>query len=225
MNVTVRFFAGLVDTVGRRHLTLTLASGATVADLLTAIERDVTPAHDLRRMRVATAVNREYRPSSHLLREGDEIALIPPVSGGAPDGRVDGRITDEPLSLDRVVALVRDPGAGAIVTFSGVTREVPRLEYEAYAEMAVPLLTQILDEIAQEHEVIALAAEHRIGTVPLGEPSVVIAASSAHRAEAFAAARAAIDRIKERLPVWKVEIDADGEAVRVPGTPVEVPDD
>lgn len=222
--MTVRFFAGLVDTVGRRRITLTLASGATVADLMTTIERDLTPAPDLRRMRVAAAVNREYRPLGHTLRDGDEIALIPPVSGGATAARVEGRLTGEPLSLDRVVDRVRDPAAGAIVTFSGVTRDVPRLEYEAYVEMAEPMLRRLLQEIAQEHEVIALAAEHRVGPVPLGDPSVVIAASSAHRPEAFAAARAAIDRIKERLPVWKVEIDTDGAATRVAGTPVEVSD-
>ncbi len=221
--MTVRIFAGLVDIVGRRRLTLTLPAESTVADLFAAIERDTSPPPDLLRMRVAAAVNREYRPAGHPLRDGDEIALIPPVSGGAAEARVDGRIGRDPLSLDRVVARVRDPAAGAIVTFSGVTRDVPRLEYEAYVEMAEPLLRRILREIADEYGVIAVAAEHRVGSVPLGEPSVVIAASSAHRPEAFGAARAAIDRIKESLPVWKTEVVSDGTAARVAGTAVEVP--
>src|SRR6185503_12927802 len=113
---------------------------------------------------------------------------------------------------------VREPRAGAIVCFEGVTREVPRLDYEAYAEMAEPRLRAIAAEEAARHGLTAVAVEHRTGTVALGEPSVIVAASAAHRGEAFAGARAVIDRVKAEAPIWKVEVAADGRRQRVEGT-------
>lgn len=138
--------------------------------------------------------------------------------------RIHARITPEPLSADALCGLVADDGAGATVTFHGTTRTVDRLEYEAYVEMAEPLLRDILADVAARHDVLALAAEHRIGTVPRREASVVIAASAAHRGPAFAAAREAIDRIKAQVPIWKREVDvtpAGVDARWVDGTPVE----
>ena len=120
-------------------------------------------------------------------------------------------ISSEPLSLDRLAAMVARDGAGAVVTFSGVTRQVDRLEYEAYAEMAEERIAEILTEAHTRHGLEAIAAEHRIGSVPLGEPSVIVAASSAHRPEAFAAAREAIDRIKAEAPIWKREVEGEEE--------------
>jgi molybdopterin synthase catalytic subunit len=161
-----------------------------------------------------------------VLVDGDELAVIPPVSGGAPEGdaAIHTAITDQPLSVDKLIELVRHPGAGAIVTFHGTTRSVDRLDYEAYDEMAGELLARIVDEVAAKHGVLAAAAEHRTGSVPLGEASVVVAVSSAHRPEAFAAARETIDRIKQELPVWKREVehtDAGESANWVEGTPVK----
>lgn len=138
--------------------------------------------------------------------------------------RIHARVTAEPLSADALCALVADDGAGATVTFQGTTRTVDRLEYEAYAEMAEPLMRDILAGVASRHDVLALAAEHRIGTVPRREASIVIAASSAHRGPAFAAAREAIDRIKAHVPIWKREVDVTAAGVDarwVEGTPVE----
>jgi molybdopterin synthase catalytic subunit len=124
----------------------------------------------------------------------------------AAKGNVHARISAEPLSLSEVAKLVSDPAAGAIVTFQGSTREVDRLDYEAYVEMAEPYMRWLLHECLEQHGLQALAAEHRVGSVPLGEASVVVAASAAHREEAFAGARAAIDRIKAEVPIWKREL-------------------
>ena len=114
-------------------------------------------------------------------------------------------ITAEPLSLDVLAAAVRDPRAGAIVTFSGVTRDVSHLDYEAYAEMAGPLIDEIVRKATDTHGLTRAAARHRIGRVPLGEPSVIVAASAPHRPEAFAGAREIIDQIKACAPIWKRE--------------------
>ncbi|MCB0880667.1 MAG: molybdenum cofactor biosynthesis protein MoaE [Thermoleophilia bacterium] len=129
-------------------------------------------------------------------------------------------MTDGPVSLDALVEWVGDPQAGAVVTFTGTTRTVARLEYEGYAEMARDVMADILARVAAAHGVIAIAAHHRLGDVPRGQAGVAIAASAAHRPEAFAATRAAIDLIKAEVPIWKREIDGD-RAEWVRGTPVE----
>jgi molybdopterin synthase catalytic subunit len=127
------------------------------------------------------------------------------------------RVTGEPLDLAALAAAVRDPRAGAVVLFEGVTREVEELDYEAYVEMAEPRLAAIAEEEAVRHGLCAVAVEHRTGTVPLSEPSVLVAVSAPHRGEAFAGARAVIDRVKAEAPIWKVEITAAGRR-RVEGT-------
>ena len=144
------------------------------------------------------------------------MALIPPVSGGA--GEVHARVTDGTLSVERLAALVGRAGAGAIVTFQGTTRDVDRLEYEAYREMAEERIAAILRGCVQRHGLQAAAAEHRVGAVPLGETSVVVAVSAAHREEAFAGAREAIDRIKAEAPIWKKEARPGREGDWVQGT-------
>jgi len=128
-------------------------------------------------------------------------------------------VSERLLSPADVNAAVRDPRAGAVVCFQGVTREVASLEYEAYVEMARERIDSILQEAVAAHGLCAAAAEHRVGTVPLGEPSVVVAVSAPHRDEAFAGAREIIDRIKAEAPIWKVEVDEAGVARPVPGTP------
>jgi MoaE-MoaD fusion protein len=197
VRVRVRLFAQLRERAGRQELELDLPDGARVADALAAVDELAAG------LPLVLAVNREYAPHEQELHAGDELALIPPVSGGA--ARVHAEVLHRPLSLDALVALVRDPRAGAVVTFSGVTRDVEALEYEAYAEMAVQALRGIAEVAAARHGLCAVAVEHRVGTVPLSEASVIVAASAPHRAEAFAGAREVIDELKLVAPVWKRE--------------------
>ena len=206
MRVNVRLFAVLRERAGSESLEIDLDEGATVADAVRAL------APVAGEMPFRMAVNREYANDSTPIAEGDELAAIPPVSGGASEATrvIRARVSTEPLDLDALSRSVGDPAAGAIVTFQGVTREVDSLSYEAYAEMAEPRIEAILRDCAERHGLRAIAAEHRIGEVPLGEPSVIVAASAAHRAEAFAGARAVIDRVKAEAPIWKVEVDAAG---------------
>jgi molybdopterin synthase catalytic subunit/molybdopterin converting factor small subunit len=221
--VSVRLFAILRERAGTGDLALELPAGATVADALAELRRLPGLGETLERIEVATAVNREWSDPSTPLEAGDELALIPPVSGGAGGTRGTGesvdvhvRVTSEPLQLDPLARMVvRDP-AGAIVSFQGVTREVERLDYEAYAEMAEERMRAILAEVVAEHGLEAAAAEHRTGSVPLGEPSVIVCVSAGHRGEAFAGARDAIDRIKAEAPIWKQEVDG-GESRWVEG--------
>jgi len=208
MKVSVRLFAGLRQRAGGSHVEVELPEGARVADLLAAMGS--TPVGALAPGQCVVAINREYAPASATVREDDEVALIPPVSGGAGTAVRGVRVTGEPLDVARLSAAVRDPRAGAVVIFEGVTREVPELDYEAYAEMAAGKLHAIGEEEAARHGLCAVAIEHRTGTVPLGEPSVVVAASAPHRGEAFAGARALIDRVKAEAPIWKVEVTGDG---------------
>jgi molybdopterin synthase catalytic subunit len=215
VNVSVRLFAGLRERAGSERVDVELPDGARVADLLEALA--ATPVGALRPGQCVVAINREYARADEPIGAGDEVALIPPVSGGEGPVRA-VRVTAEPLELAPLAAAVRDPRAGAVVCFEGVTRDVPSLEYEAYAEMAEPRLRAIAEEEAARHGLCAVAVEHRVGTVPLSEPSVIVAAAAAHRGEAFAGARAVIDRVKAEAPIWKVEIGPDGQAQRVPGT-------
>jgi MoaE-MoaD fusion protein len=213
MKVTVRLFAGLRERAGGQHVDVELPDGASVGDLLAAMAS--TPVGRLEPGQCVVAINREYAPASAVVRAEDEVALIPPVSGGADPFAV--RVTDEPLDIAALSAAVRDPRAGAVVVFEGVTREVPELDYEAYAEMALEKLRAIAAEELARHGLCAVAVEHRVGTVPLGEPSVIVAASAPHRGEAFAGARALIDRVKAEAPIWKVEVDG-ADRRRVEGT-------
>ncbi len=209
MVVSVRLFAGLRERAGRDRVEVELPDGAIVSDLLAAM--DVAPRS------CVVAINREYADEQAVVRAGDEVALVPPVSGGAGVVR-SVRVTGEPLDLAALAAAVRDPAAGAVVLFEGVTREVAELDYEAYAEMAEPKLRAIGEEVAAAYGLSAVALEHRTGTVPLSEPSVIVAAAAPHRAEAFNGARALIDRVKAEAPIWKVEVDAAGGRTRVEGT-------
>lgn len=218
MTVSVKLFAILRERAGRGEVEIELPAEATVADALEALGRVAGLGELIGRMPVAMAVNRDYADAGTALAAGDELALIPPVSGGAPEtDRVHARVTSEPLRLERLADGVVRPGAGAVVTFQGVTREVERLDYEAYEEMAGERIETILAECAAAHGLEAAAAEHRVGSVPLGEPSVIVAVSAAHRGEAFAGAREAIDRIKAEAPIWKREVKG-GEARWVEGT-------
>jgi molybdopterin synthase catalytic subunit len=211
MKVTVRLFAILRERAGTERIDLELPDGARVADAIAAVD-DLAGGLSL-----VMAVNREYAAADQRLEPGDELALIPPVSGGATTAP-HVAIREQALSLDALADLVRDPRAGAVVTFSGVTRDVGWLDYEAYVEMALEQMQGIVAAAIDRHQLCAAAAEHRIGRVPLGEPSVIVAASAAHRGEAFAGAREIIDEIKARAPIWKAE-----EGDWVEGSPPPAP--
>lgn len=196
MKVSVRLFAQLRERAGARELELELPEGAMVADALAAVE-DLAAGLPL-----VLAVNREYAARDAELHAGDELALIPPVSGGAPPWvRVTGQALDPGALADRV----RDARAGAVVTFTGVTREADHLDYEAYEDMAVERMRAIVDAAVARHGLCAAAAEHRVGRVDLSEPSVAVAVSAPHRGEAFAGAREIIDELKATAPIWKRE--------------------
>jgi molybdopterin synthase catalytic subunit len=205
VEVTVRLFAMLRERAGSSSVTLSLPEGARVRDALDSL------AGLAEGIPLVMAVNREYASEEQVLGAGDELALIPPVSGGSTRAAPWVRVSAEPLVLDALAVRVRDPRAGAVVTFSGVTREVERLDYEAYVEMAEERLAAIATEAVARHGLCAAAVEHRVGEVPLSEPSVIVAASAPHRGEAFAGAREIIDEIKRRAPIWKRE---EGDWVR-----------
>jgi MoaE-MoaD fusion protein len=198
MRVSVRLFAVLRERAGAGEIELELPDGASVGDALAQV-RALTDG-----VPVVMAVNREYADASARLSSGDELALIPPVSGGSVDS-LHARVTEEPLTLEPLITLVRDPHAGAVVTFQGVTRDVAQLDYEAYAPMAERKIAEIVAAAIERHGLSAAAAEHRIGVVPLSEPSVIVAASAPHRDAAFAGAREIIDEIKAQAPIWKKE--------------------
>jgi MoaE-MoaD fusion protein len=216
MEVEVRLFAMLRERAGSDAVTVELPEGATVREAIDALGSEHGLAELIAAMPVVMAVNREYAGEDAALSAGDELALIPPVSGGEALA-VHTRVTEESLEVDALARRVTRPSAGAIVTFQGTTRDVSELEYEAYREMAEERIATIVAEAIARHELEAAAAEHRLGTVPLGEASVAVAVSAAHRAEAFAGAREIIDRIKAEVPIWKKEIEG-GEERWVDGT-------
>jgi MoaE-MoaD fusion protein len=205
MRVAVRLFAGLREIAGTRATEIELEGGSTAADVWAALDLGDEPPG------VLVAVNKSYAPRDTVLADGDEVALIPPVSGGA------FRLSEAPLSLDDAVREVASDEAGAIATFTGTTRarsrgrEVIRLEYEAYEGMAEAEMERIASELKERHSLIAVAIHHRVGVVAVGETSVVIAVSSAHRADALTACGEAIDRLKGTVPLWKKEIYVGGE--------------
>jgi molybdopterin synthase catalytic subunit len=193
--VRIRLFAALRERAGADELEVELPDGALVSDALARVE----PLID--RVPVVMAVNREYADAQTELHADDEVALIPPVSGGS----FHVRVTAEPLALDPLLELVKDPRAGAVVSFLGVTREVAQLEYEAYAEMAERQMAEIVERAIDNHGLCAVAVEHRVGAVALSESSVAIAVSAPHRHDAFAGAREIIDELKAHAPIWKRE--------------------
>jgi molybdopterin synthase catalytic subunit/molybdopterin converting factor small subunit len=221
MDVTVRLFAVLREQAGAGTLELTLEDGATVHDAIAALRRG--PLSGLPpEAPFVVAVGREYAPRDQRLKPGDELALVPPVSGGAGDGDRDrvrlAEVTGEDLDPEAIRRLVADPSTGATVVFVGTTREIPSLEYEAYADMAAEQIARIAAAAADEHGLAAVAVAHRTGTVLLGEPSVVVAVSAAHRTEAFVGARAVLDAVKGQAPIWKREHPDDGPPAWVAGT-------
>ncbi len=202
MTVTVRLFAGLRERAGWSEREL---EAKRVADIWPALGLGEEPDGLL------YAVNRAYAERERELADGDEVALIPPVSGGSL------RVTQEPLSLEGVVAEIADERAGAVATFTGTVRRESRdrtvnyLEYEAYAEMAEDVIAQLAAELGERYDLCAVAIHHRIGRVEIGEASVMIAVSAPHRRDALAACKDAIDTLKQTVPLWKKEVYEGGE--------------
>jgi molybdopterin synthase catalytic subunit/molybdopterin converting factor small subunit len=201
--IKVRLFAGLRERAG--YSERELEGVAQVADVWPALDLGDEPQGLL------YAVNREYADTGCELADGDEVALIPPVSGGA------FRVTEGPLSLRAVVDEVTDESAGAVATFLGTVRRESRghtvlyLEYEAYAEMAEDVMAQIASDLEQRYDLWAVAIHHRVSRVEIGEASVAIAVSAAHRQDALAACKDAIDILKQTVPLWKKEVYEGGE--------------
>jgi len=214
VRVRIRFFASYREAAGVERVDLELPEGASIRDAIAAAAREhaLPPAGGS----IVVARNQEYVTSDATLVEGDEIALIPPVSGGSAGARERIAVLERPLSVDEVTAAARDDAFGAVVVFLGTVRDasrgrrVTRLEYEAYAEMAAAKMREIADRLEVEHAPLRLAMHHRVGDLAIGEVAVVVAAGAPHRDAAFAAARAAIDELKRVVPIWKKEHGEDG---------------
>jgi molybdopterin synthase catalytic subunit len=205
MRVTVRLFAGLREHAGTGRRDLELGEEARVEDVWPALGLGEEPAG------LVYAVNRAYVDRDRTLAEGDEVALIPPVSGGA------FRLTEDPIDLAATVREVEDERAGAIATFIGTVRaqsrgrKVVRLEYEAYEGMAESVMADLAEQLQKRYDLCAVAITHRVGICGIGEASVAIAVSAPHRQDALAACKDAIDTLKETVPLWKKEVYEGGE--------------
>ena len=205
MRITVKLFAGLRERAGKSERDVELDSGARVADVWQPLGLGEEPEGLL------YAVNKEYATPDRRLSEGDEVALIPPVSGG------EFRLTADPIDVGAVIAAVADEQAGAVATFLGTTRlqsrdrTVVHLEYEAYEGMAEKVMEEIADALQERYELCRIAITHRVGRVGIGETSVAIAVSAPHREHALAACKEAIDTLKIDVPLWKKEVYEGGE--------------
>ncbi len=232
ISVRVRAFAGLREALGTNNLTIGLPQGTDVAGLVARLTTDY-PQAGLPARRFTVAINRAYAAPDRVLADGDEVALIPPVSGGSGTGASDdcsGRsptepraklfeIVTAPISLDEVAARVAAADRGGITVFAGTVRGVTGdvstdyLEYEAYPEMAEAMLAQIGNEVlARWPSVAAMSIVHRVGRLEVGETSIAIAVAAAHRQDTFDACHYAIDRVKQIAPIWKREVGSDGVA-------------
>jgi molybdopterin synthase catalytic subunit len=205
VRVVVKLFAGVRERAGTRERVLDLPDGARLADVWAALELGDEPGGLL------YARNRAYAAPEEGLADGDEVALIPPVSGG------DFRLSAEPLSVEAAIEEVADDAAGAIATFVGTTRNRSReravihLEYEAYEGMAEEVMSDLGKALTERYDLCAVAIHHRVGRVGIGERSVVVAVSAPHRQDALAACAEAIDTLKRTVPLWKKEIYEGGE--------------
>jgi molybdopterin synthase catalytic subunit len=229
ITIRVRAFAGLREALGTGETVLEAPVGTNIAGLVALVDAAFPKAH-LTTRRYTVAVNRAYAPPSRVLADGDEVGLIPPVSGGSDHGIIEAgsprpyEITDRPISLDDVAARVAAPELGGITLFAGTVRGVTAgkngagesfatdyLEYEAYPEMAEASFAGIAAEAqARWSGISAVAVIHRVGRLEVGDIAVGIAVAAAHRADTFDACRYIIDRIKEIAPIWKREVGPDG---------------
>ena len=227
MMITVRLFASYREAVGSRQLSLNVPADTSAGGLLASLAEEYPGLRPLAGS-ATFALNRRYVTADSTLQPNDELTILPPVAGGA-DASDSGafeigafeigafEIVKEPIDAAAVAAKVEDPSVGGIVVFTGVVREssssgraVTHLEYEAYPEMAVEQMETIAREIRERWGPLRIAVTHRVGRMAVGEAAVVIAVAAPHRAEAFAACKYAIDRLKEIVPIWKKEYGPDG---------------
>jgi len=213
MRVKVLFFGQLRELVGASEESVELPGGACVGDLLSHYQKKVPRLGEFRPS-LAVAVNEEYADAAAPLSGGDEVAFIPPVSGGGEADIVE--LTRAPIAREELTAAVKAPRDGAVVVFEGIARnhshgkETLYLDYEAYEPMALGKMKEIAAEMRDKFPIDRVAIVHRLGRLEIGETSVLIAVSSAHRAAAFEACRWAIDTLKRTVPIWKKEYFADG---------------
>jgi len=211
VRICVKLFASVREIVGQKELVLDVPADMKTSALAQRLAMEY-PKLRLLAPSLKFAVNHEYVDGGRVLTEGDEVALIPPVSGGVDVFEV----TDKPLSLDGLAKAIGQPTSGAIASFFGIVRgyargrQVEYLEYDAYPEMAMATMRQIGEEIRARWPVDRVAIVHRIGHLGVGEASVAIAIGSPHRHEALQACAYAIERVKEIVPIWKKEVWADG---------------
>src|ERR1035438_7922528 len=224
MHVQVIAFGVLKDRLGTQAATVDLPEGATVADLLLQLASNA--AQPVLRG-IAVSVNAEYATGAQVLREGDEVGLLPPVSGGASrdtNPKQTVALTREVIDGERLAAAAKDGEDGAVVVFDGIVRNNTRgrrtlyLDYEAYEEMALKQMDALANEARARFGVRQVTLVHRLGRLDVGETSVLIVVASAHRAQAFEACRWAIDTLKQTVPIWKKETFVDG-AVWAAGEP------
>jgi molybdopterin synthase catalytic subunit len=213
VRIALLAFASAGDILGAGEAVLEVEPSTTIAGLKRLLEErhpELRPIWS----RLAIAVNGDLRSDDTPLADGDEVAILPPVSGGSGDEV----LTDDPLDAERVARRVAHPSCGAIVLFSGTVREshrgraVERITYSAYRAMAETRLREIARRLERRHPGSRVAIVHRVGTIPVGEPSVLIAVASPHREAAYAASREALERLKTEVPIWKREHYADGES-------------
>ncbi len=227
MRVRILPFGVTKDWLGTEAITLELPEGALVADLLDDLASRLgarLPANGFRG--IAVSVNAEYATPGYPLSEGDEVGLLPPVSGGAPgsESEVLTALTREPIDADRLVAAAKRGEDGAVAVFDGIVRNNSRgrqtlyLDYEAYEEMALKQMDGLGHEAQEKFGVRHVTLVHRLGRLAIGETSVLIVVASAHRAQAFDACRWLIDTLKKKVPIWKKETFVDG-AVWADGEP------
>jgi molybdopterin synthase catalytic subunit len=211
MKVRLLLFAGLREAVGRKELVLELPAEMSVAQVLAEAEREA-PAIGRHRNSVIVSLNQERAPLDAVVSDGDELALLPPVSGGSERPWVQAA----PLSMDALLAEVEGPEFGGIATFTGVVRnqsrgeDIEHLEYEAYEPMAEGEMRKIVSRARERWPEVRIAISHRVGRLEIGDAAVMIAAAAPHRAEAFDACRFAIDALKQSVPIWKKEFAESG---------------
>ncbi len=211
MRVRVLLFAGLREAVGKKEHLLELPGESSLGDVLARLEQEL-PEVGAYRGRLMISLNEERAPLERAVNDGDEVALLPPMSGGS------GRpwVQPGPLSMDALLAEVGGAACGGVVTFTGVVRDhsrgerIEHLEYDAYVPMAEKEMRAIVASALERWPDVRLAMSHRVGRLEIGDAAVMIVAAAPHRPEAFEACRYAIDTLKQTVPIWKKEFAASG---------------